>query len=99
MTKIRMNKEMPLSLEWVPQSTYMHNSLDHLLPGDRNQRNFVFIKQETEFLDNTLNTQSVEHIMRLQEVTYKEDKEVTSQEDKKIERQNDCLNVPVIVSI
>ncbi|XP_014469270.1 PREDICTED: putative zinc finger protein 724 isoform X2 [Dinoponera quadriceps] len=88
MTKIRMNKEMPLSLEWMPQSTYMHNSLDHLLPGDRNQRNFVFIKQESEFLENTLNvTPSVQNIVRLHEVSSKENKEA--------KQQNDCSDMPI----
>lgn len=76
-----MNKEMPLTLEWMPQNTYIHNSLDHLLPEDQNQRNFVFIKQETEFLDNTLNTQSVQNVctVHLHEITSKEDKEVRQQ--------------------
>ncbi|XP_011140634.1 zinc finger protein 493-like [Harpegnathos saltator] len=89
MTKIRMNKEMPLSLEWMPQSTYMHNSLDHLLPGDRNQHDFVYIKQETEteFLQNTLNTQSVQNIVCLHEVSSKENKEA--------KEQNNCSNVSV----
>ncbi|XP_032687471.1 zinc finger protein 726-like [Odontomachus brunneus] len=76
MTKIRMNKEIPLTLEWMPQNTYIHNSLDHLLPEDQNQRNFVFIKQETEFLDNTLNTVQNVCTVRLHEISSKEDKEI-----------------------
>lgn len=88
-----MNKEMPLSLEWMPQSTYMHNSSDHLLPADQNQRNFVFIKQEAELIENTLNTQSIQYIVHLQEVS--------SKEQKQAQKQNDFSNgngVSVVVS-
>lgn len=63
-----MSKKMPMTLEWVPQGTCIHNSLEHLLPEDQNQHNYVLIKQETEFLDNTQSS--------------KEDKEV-KQENKR----------------
>lgn len=77
MTKIRMNKEMPLSVEWMPQNAYVRNSLDHLLPGERNQRSFVFVKQEAEFFESTLNSQSVQNtVVHLQVSSKEKDKEV-----------------------
>ncbi|EZA53562.1 hypothetical protein DMN91_005990 [Ooceraea biroi] len=88
MTKIRMNKEMPLSVEWIPQNTYTHNSLDHLLPGDRNQNNFVFIKQETDFFENALNSQLVPKTVMCLQVPSKE-------KDKEIKQQNSCSDMPV----
>ncbi|EGI65943.1 PREDICTED: zinc finger protein 493-like isoform X1 [Acromyrmex echinatior] len=78
-----MNKEMPLSVEWIPQNTYMHNSFDHLLPEDRNH-DFLIIKQEAEFFQNTLNSQSAQNkIMHLQ---------VLSKENKEIKQQNSYLD-------
>lgn len=74
-----MNKEMPLSVEWIPQNAYMHNSLDHLLPGDRNQ-DFLIIKQEAEFFQNNLNSQSVQNkVVHLQISTKEKDKETRQQ--------------------
>jgi len=79
MTKIIMNKEMPLSMEWIPQNAYMHNSLDHLLPGDRNQ-DFLIIKQEAEFFQSTLNSQSVQNkVVHLQVLPKEKDKEIKQQ--------------------
>jgi len=79
MTKIIMNKEMPLSVEWMPQNTYMHNSLDHLLPGDRNQ-DFLIIKQEAEFFQNSLSLQSAQNkVVHLQVSPKEKDKEIKQQ--------------------
>lgn len=78
MTIIRMNKEMPLSVEWIPQNTYMHNSLDHLLPGDRNQ-DFLIIKQETEFFQNNLNSQSAQNKVLHLQVSKEKDRETRQQ--------------------
>ncbi|XP_071626783.1 uncharacterized protein [Temnothorax longispinosus] len=75
MTKIIMNKEMPLSVEWMPQNAYMHNSLDHLLPGDRNQ-DFLIIKQEAEFFQSTLSSQSAQNKAHLQVLSKEKDKEI-----------------------
>ncbi|KAL6427587.1 hypothetical protein ACFW04_008812 [Cataglyphis niger] len=86
MTKIRMNKEMPLSVEWMPQNTYVRNSLDHLLPGERNQRSFVFVKQEAEFFESTLNSQSVQNTVLHLQVSSKE-------KDKKIKQESSHLDV------
>jgi len=70
---------MPLSMEWIPQNAYMHNSLDHLLPGDRNQ-DFLVIKQEAEFFQNTLNSQSVQNkAVHLQVLPKEKDKEIKQQ--------------------
>ncbi|XP_011875342.1 PREDICTED: zinc finger protein 135-like isoform X2 [Vollenhovia emeryi] len=51
-----MNKEMPMSVEWMPQNAYMHGSLDHLLPADRGQ-DFIIIKEEAEFYQSSLSAQ------------------------------------------
>lgn len=75
-----MNKEMPLSVEWMPQNAYVRNSLDHLLPGERNQHNFVFVKQETEFFENALNSQSVQNTVVHLQVSSKEKAKEIKQE-------------------
>lgn len=79
MTEIRMDMEIPLSVEWMPQNTFMHSSLNRLLPEDQNQSNFVFIKQESEFFESTLNSESVQNIARLQVPSIEKDKEVKQQ--------------------
>ncbi|XP_012524554.1 zinc finger protein 85 [Monomorium pharaonis] len=84
MTKIIMNKEMPLSVEWMPQNAYVHSALDHLLPGDRSQ-DYLIIKQEAEFFQNTLNLQSAQNKVVPLQVSSKE-------KDKEIEQQNSCLD-------
>lgn len=72
-----MNKEMPLSVGWMPQNAYVRNSLDHLLPGERNQRNFVFVKQETEFFESALNSQPVQNtVVHLQVSSKEKDQEI-----------------------
>ncbi|XP_011252782.1 zinc finger protein 14 homolog [Camponotus floridanus] len=77
MTKIRMNKEMPLGVEWMPQNAYVRSSLDHLLPGERNQRSFVFVKQETEYFESALNSQHVQNtVVHLQVSSKEKDKEI-----------------------
>lgn len=67
---------MPLSVEWTPNA-YMNNSLDHLLPGDRNQ-DFLIIKQEAEFFQSTLNSQSVQNKV-VQVLSKERDKEIKQQ--------------------
>lgn len=69
---------MPLSMEWMPQNVYVHNSLDHLLPGDRNQ-DFLIIKQEAEFFQNTLSSQSGQNKVHLQVLSKEKDKEIKQQ--------------------
>nr|XP_012226934.1 PREDICTED: zinc finger protein 678-like [Linepithema humile]XP_012226935.1 PREDICTED: zinc finger protein 678-like [Linepithema humile] len=97
MTKIRMNKEMPLSVEWMPQNAYMHNSLDHLLPGEQNQHNLVFVKDDVEFFETALNSQSVQNrTMRLQ-ISSKEEAMEIKQESSFLNasqtiRQTESLN-------
>lgn len=92
MTKIRMNKEMPLSVEWMPQNAYMHNSLDHLLPGEQNQHTLVFEKDNVEFFENAqLNSQSVQNGTMCLQVSPKE-------KDKEIKEKSNCLNVLQTVS-
>lgn len=67
---------MPLSVEWIPQNAYMHNSLDHLLPGDRNQ-DFLIIKQETEFFQSTLSSQSAQNkVVHLPVLSKEKNKEI-----------------------
>lgn len=74
-----MNKEMPLSMEWIPQNAYVHNSLDHLLPGDRNQ-DYLIIKQEAEFFQSTLSSQSGQNkVVHLQVLSKEKDKEIKQQ--------------------
>ncbi|XP_018404920.1 PREDICTED: zinc finger protein 493-like [Cyphomyrmex costatus] len=79
-----MNKEMPLSVEWIPQNAYINNSLDHSLPEDRNQ-DFLIIKQKTEFFQSTLNSQqsAQNKIVHLQ---------VLSKENKEIKQESSYLN-------
>lgn len=70
---------MPLSVEWMPQNAYMHNSLDHLLPGDRNQ-DFLIIKQEAEFFQSSLSLQSAQNkVVHLQVSPKEKDKEIKQQ--------------------
>lgn len=89
MTKIIMNKEMPLSVEWIPQNAYMHNSLDHLLPGDRNQ-DFLIIKQEaSDFFQNSLNSQSAQNKVVHRQVFPKE-------KDKEIKQSSDLDALPTV---
>ena len=78
---------MPLSVEWISQNTYMHNSFDHLLPEDKNQ-DFLIIKQEAEFFQSTLNSQqsAQNKIMHLQ---------VLSKENKESKQQNSYLDPTV----
>lgn len=83
-----MNKEMPLSIEWIPQNTYTHSSLDHLLPGDRNQCNYSLVKQEAEFFENTSSPQSMQNVMRLQ----------ISPKEKDKKAKLGCLDLPAAVS-
>ncbi|XP_025986252.1 zinc finger protein 493 isoform X2 [Solenopsis invicta] len=85
MTKI-MNKEMPLSVEWMPQNVYMNNSLDHLLPGDRNQ-DYLIIKPEAEFFQSTLNSQSEQDKVVPLQVP------LSPKEDKEIKEQSSCSDV------
>jgi hypothetical protein len=106
MIEIRMNKEMPLSVEWIPQNAYMHNPLDHLLPGDQNQNNFVFIKQETDLFDGTLNSQLVtpRAVMCLQVPSKEKDKEIKQQNSLSdmlmtVSSVVSCTCMPVIVII
>jgi hypothetical protein len=91
MTKIIMNKEMPLSVEWMPQNVYMHNSLDHLLPGDRNQ-DYLIIKSEAEFFQSTLNSQSDQDKVVPLQVP------LSPKEDKEIKEQSSCSDVLAPVS-
>lgn len=68
---------MPLGVEWMPQNAYVRSSLDHLLPGERNQRSFVFVKQETEFFESALNSQHVQNtVVHLQVSSKEKDKEI-----------------------
>lgn len=70
---------MPLSMEWIPQNAYVHNSLDHLLPGDRNQ-DYLIIKQEAEFFQSTLSSQSGQNkVVHLQVLSKEKDKEIKQQ--------------------
>lgn len=81
---------MPLSVEWMPQNAYVHNSLDHLLPGDRNQ-DYLIIKQEAEFFQSTLNSQSAQNkVVPLQMLPKEKNKE--------IKQQSSCLDVLATVS-
>lgn len=83
-----MNKEMPLNVEWMPQSAYMHKSLDHLLPADQNQpSNVIFIKQEEEFFE--LNSHPVQNTAYLR-ASFKEN-------NKEVKEHIDPLNVPVSI--
>lgn len=83
---------MSPSVEWMPQNAYMHNSLDHLLPGEQNQHDLVFVKEEVEFLENALNSQPVQNrTMCLQVSPEEKNKEINKQE-------NSCLNMPEMVS-
>lgn len=86
-----MNKEMPLSVEWMPQNTYVRSSLDHLLPGERNQRSFVFVKQETEFFEN-LNSQHVQNTVVHLQVSSKE-------KNKEIKQESSHLDVLVCFNL
>lgn len=82
---------MLLSIEWIPKNAYTHNSLDHFLPmGDQDGRNVVFIKQEPEFLEKALNTQTLKNMLVTMQVPESKDKDEN--------KQQTCQETPATVN-
>lgn len=83
-----MNKDISVGIEWMPKDAYTSNSLDHL--PDRNGRNVMFIKQEPEFLEGALNSQTLRNML----VTV----QAPAEDKDEIKQQNNCHETAAVVT-